>query len=317
MRYLQRWKVDRLSALCLSALIVSVVGLAMMNAPADAASAYNLIDGGTTVRVGTTASMPNTNVVRGKFVGFEAEMLTTALKNLGLNEKVSISDFPGMLAAAQDRRIDVAAGNIAWRPSRVKNGIMTDPIFYVPQIAAEKPGVKIASVDDLKGKTVGTISGFIFVQALQHMPDVKLRTYPDAATTLTDLNAGRIDVALIDPLVAMYTKKTNPNLKFDVSVIRAPTLKEVAEHPYLEIFGPVMIGWYLPNGEEKLRDGLNQQIRQMYKNGETAKLMVDAGIEDANAFLTVPEDWAGLFTKQRIETDRTAGWTLPMSGSVQ
>jgi hypothetical protein len=39
-------------------------------------------------------------------------------------------------------------------------------------------------------------------------PDV-----PDLQAALEDLNAGRVEIAFLDPLTVVHTKKTNPSLK--------------------------------------------------------------------------------------------------------
>ncbi|WP_458117346.1 substrate-binding periplasmic protein [Arthrobacter sp. D2-10] len=276
----------------------------------EAASKYNLI-GGDKVLINTTASMPNTNLVNGEFVGFEAEMLTTALDDLGLESQVVISDFPGMLAAVQSSRQDIAVGSVAWRKERTQKGLFTDPPFYVPHVYLHSPEVSASTHHDLAGKRVGTITGFLFVDNLQKRDDVDLHTYPDAATVIADLQAGRIDVALIDPLMAIYTAQSRPELDLVATPIVAPTIDELRADPTLEIFGPVMLGWYLAPGHEELQAALDEQIRKMYADGQIAELMTKYGIENPDEFLSLSDGWAQVFSEQRTAVDREAGWTPP------
>jgi len=282
-------------------------------ASTGAANDYGLIGGGDTVQVATTPSMPNTNLENGKFTGFEADMLTEALNRLGLKMTVTTSDFPGMLASVQAGRADIALGNIAWRDTRAANGLLTDPPFYVPQVAVEKAGADIDSVEGLAGHSVGTINGFIFVDLLQKMEGVDLHTYADAASALADVQAGRIDVALLDPLSAVYTVSTRPDLGLTAVTIKTPSQAVLAEHPDYDIFGPVMAAWYLPTDHTELEAALNEQIRAMYADGTTAKLMEKYGVTDPASLLTVSADWAKLFEQQRAAVDRPADWTVPQA----
>lgn len=300
------------------ALRASILGAALLlstscgdpEVSGDAAK-YGLV-GGDTVLIATAASMPNTGMEGEDFVGFEAEMIKKAMENLGLEYDVTLSDFPGMLASVQSRRADIGVANIAWLESRTADGLFTDPIFYGRPVVAQTPGLGVNSVEGLRGKTVGTVAGFISVPVLNDMEGVELRTYPDIAATLADLDAGRIDIALIDPLLTLYTHKTRPDLNFDVEPLTAPPVSEVKANEELEIFGPHMIGWYLPKGNEELRDALNEEIREMYENGDTARLMKEHGIDTPDDLLAVDEEWATFFTDQRRSVDRPRTWTPPM-----
>ncbi|TDE08455.1 substrate-binding periplasmic protein [Jiangella asiatica] len=301
----------------LTALSAAICGAALLTAAGcgDSTSSgnadYDLV-GNDVVLVSTAASMPNTGMDGREFIGFEAEMLKQALDNLGLEYEVALSDFPGMLASVQSKRADIGVANIAWLESRTADGLFSDPIFYGRPVVAQTPGLGVDSVEGLKGHTVGTVSGFVSVPVLSNMEGVELRTYPDIAATLADLDAGRIDIALIDPLLTLYTHKTRPDLNFDVMPMTPPTTAEIEANPDLEVFGPHMIGWYLPEGGEELRDALNEEIRAMYENGETARLMQEHGIDAPDDLLTVSDEWQTFFTDQRHSVDRPDEWTLPL-----
>jgi polar amino acid transport system substrate-binding protein len=57
--------------------------------------------------------MPYTALKDGKLVGLDSDILAAIASKLGLKMEVSVTDFPGMLAAVQSQRADITIGGIA------------------------------------------------------------------------------------------------------------------------------------------------------------------------------------------------------------
>jgi len=302
-----------------AALLVACSGPGSGTTPSNGSSgaSYSLVGGDKVAAIAASGSMPAIGTEGDSIVGFEAPLFTTAMQRLGLDYDVTWADFAGGLAAIQAGRNDMMIGSIAWSASRAQTGLFTDPIYYVPTVFAEKKGAGIKTIEGLSGHRIGTVTGYYFIQTLQGMPGVDLQVYPDIATTLADLDAGRIDVALLDATVMVYTAKTRPDLDIEAVVADPPTAEQLAAHPEWESLGPIMAEWYLPKGEEALRDALNGVIREMYQDGTIEDALKQYGFEDPSEWLTLDDFWHDKLQQQRRDADRPSDWTLPALGAAK
>lgn len=265
--------------------------------------------GGQTVTVAVTPTMPYIGLENGKLTGLDGDLFNKAAAKLGLTVKPLAVDFPGLLAGVQSGRYDMGIGGISWTEERAKAGIFTDPPYYSPAVLAEKPGTGARTVKDLEGKKLATVQSFFYIPALQKVPGATLQTYPTFQAALMDLSAGRVDIAFLDPLTVVYTKKKNPSLNYDTVTLEPPTAQDVAQHPEYTAFQPSMSGWYLNKKSTKLRDELTKQIRGYYADGTAAAAVKSWGGDPSGMLTPIPE-----FATQRAKVDRAADWTPPGAG---
>lgn len=275
--------------------------------PARAADpgAYNTIQPGV-IRVAIEPYMPYTALDGGKLVGLDSDVLNAVAQKLGLKVETRVTDFPGMLASVQSRRVDISIGGIAWSPARQKVGLFTDPPYYSPPALAEHRKADYPTVASLEGKSLGTVTGYVWVQAIQQVPRATAHVYPTANGVFQDLAAGRLDVGFLDPLLIIYEQKQRPSMPFKIGYLQPPSAAQLAQHPAYKYFQPYMTAFYLPKQEPKLEQAISDQIDAMYKNGELAKLIIKWG-GDPKEFLIPSPDMAA----QRRGVDRPETWTPP------
>ncbi|WP_238009833.1 transporter substrate-binding domain-containing protein [Dactylosporangium sp. AC04546] len=259
------------------------------------------------ITVGTFAYQPYIGLAGGKLDGLDGEILSEAAKNLCLAVVARESDWDGVLGNVQSHRVDLGIGGIGWGKERSEKGLFTDPVYYSPPAIAVVGDARYATVDDFKGKNVGTISGYLWEKAIKATDGIgQAKTYPDAVSMFSDLNNGRLDVGFIDPLLIPYEAKKNPNSKFKISYFEEPTDAQVAARPDLINYRQLQISFYLARQATKLNDALNAEIRKMYANGKLTELITKYG-GDPNQFLKP----AGYQSKLRTGVDRDAGWAPP------
>jgi polar amino acid transport system substrate-binding protein len=259
------------------------------------------------ITVGVFAYMPYIGVTGGKLDGLDGEILAEAAKNLCLGVVPRESDWDGVLGNVQSHRVDLGIGGIGWGKERSEKGLFTDPVYYSPPAMAVVGDTSYASVDDFKGKTVGTISGYLWEKAIKATDGIaEAKTYPDAVSMFSDLNNGRLDIGFIDPLLIPYEAKKNPGSKFKISYFTEPTDAEVSAKPDLVNYRQLQISFYLAKEAPKLEAALNAEIRKMYGNGKLRELITKYG-GDPEQFLKP----AAFQSKLRAGVDREAGWTPP------
>jgi polar amino acid transport system substrate-binding protein len=259
------------------------------------------------ITVGTFAYLPYIGLTSGKLDGLDGEILTEAAKNLCLTVSAKETDWDGVLGNVQSHRVDLGIGGIGWGKDRSEKGLFTDPVYYSPPAIAVVSNATYATVEDFKGKTVGTISGYLWEKAIKATDGIAAaKTYPDAVSMFSDLNNGRLDVGFIDPLLIPYEAKKNPGSKFKISYFKEPTDTQVAARPDMINYRQLQISFYLAKQAPKLEAALNAEIRKMYADGKLKELITKYG-GDPDQFLKP----AAYQAKLRTGVDRDTNWAPP------
>jgi polar amino acid transport system substrate-binding protein len=258
------------------------------------------------LKVAVASYMPYTAVRGGKLVGLDSEIINTVAERLGLEIQPQLTDFNGMLGGVQSHRVDITVGGVAWSKEREAQGLFTDPPYLSPPEMGVRSGKTYATVADLQGQRLGTVTGYVWVKSIKAVPGAKLGAYPNANGVFDDLGSGRLDVGFLDPLLITYYQKQRPDGHIQTQYLTPPDDAEVKQHPEYEFFRPYMTSFYIPKQEPKLEKAVSAEIRKMYASGEMAKLVEKWG-GDAQKFLTPSPEMAAA----RRGVDRPADWTPP------
>jgi polar amino acid transport system substrate-binding protein len=298
--------IPRVVAALLAIMITASACSSAESAPPGENTSLDTIEPGV-LTVAVQPYAPYTTLVGDKLTGLDSEILTAVAKRLGLTVRAQNTDFAGMLASVQSRRVDITIGGVAWTVERQKQGLFTDPPYYSPPAMAVRSGAqKFATVADLAGHQLGTVEGYVWVKAIQAVPGATLRAFPDANGVFDDLGAGRLDVGFLDPLVVIAAEKERPELNIETQYLTPPTDADVKEHPEYAFFQPYMTSFYLPKESPKLEKAISDEIRKMYASGELTTLIEKYG-GDPDEFLEPSPEMAAA----RQGVDRPADWTPP------
>jgi ABC-type amino acid transport substrate-binding protein len=270
-----------------------------------AAAGLDTIDPGK-LKVAIESYMPYTALQGGKIVGLDGDIINRVAQKLGLEVQPQLTDFNGMLGGVQSRRVDITVGGVAWSAERQKQGLFTDPPYYSPPAMGVQSGKTYSTVDDLQGKRLGTVTGYVWVKSIKAVPGAKLGAYPNANGVFDDLGSGRLDVGFLDPLLIIAQQKARPDQKIATEYLTPPSSAQVKQHPDYEFFRPYMTGFYVPKQSPKLERAVSKAIDAMYADGEMAKLITKYG-GDPKQFLKPSGDMATL----RRGVDRPETWNPP------
>jgi ABC-type amino acid transport substrate-binding protein len=294
-----------LGAASTAVLVAVLASAALGSAGSRAADPYGTLKPGV-LKVAIEPYAPYTSFERGKQVGLEADMIYAVAKKLNLKVETVVTDFTGMISGVQSHRFDITTGGIAWSAKRAAAGLFSDPLYYSPTAVGVTNGKTYKNIHDLEGLKLGTVTGYVWVDGIKAIANAKLHTYPNTQVVFDDLKAGRIDVAIIDPLLLVDVQKKRPDLKMKVEYLAPPTDAEVADNPDWAWFRQYQVAWYIPKQEPKLEKAVSAQIRALYKSGLETKLIRKWGGSPAE-FLK-PGAW---ISKQRQGVDRPAAWQAP------
>jgi polar amino acid transport system substrate-binding protein len=305
-RLRKRWAAS-LGVVAVAALLATGCGSSGSSGGGTGKSAerYDTLQPGV-LKVAVASYMPYTALRAGKLVGLDSDIINAVAKKLDLKVEPQLTDFTGMLGGVQSRRVDITVGGVAWSKERQQQGLFTDPPYYSPPAMGVQSGKSYATVDNLQGLRLGTVTGYVWVKSIKAVPKAKLSAYPNANGVFDDLGSGRLDVGFLDPLLLIYQQKQRPDQKIQTQYLTPPTDQELKQHPAYEFFRPYMTSFYLPKQEPKLEKAISAQIRAMYTNGELAKLVKKWGGDPAK-FLS-PSPW---MAAMRRGVDRPADWAPP------
>jgi polar amino acid transport system substrate-binding protein len=261
----------------------------------------------------TIGYMPYIGEKDGKLTGAEGDLMNEAATAMGRSVEIHGMEFPALLAGIQSGRYDVAIGGLSWSKQRAETGVMSDPIYYSPNLILAQPGMKLNTISDLSGHTVGALSGATVNKALRQISGLDVHSYPTSTAAIGDLEAKRIDALVMDPLLLAYVHKTRPDLKdFVISTLLAPSADDLKKHPEVkDVSGltPYMVVWYCSTKAKSFCDAVNKQIDSWYASGVSKKILTQYGAE-SDSFFHPP---AGIEDRRR-GMDRPQDWVAPSAG---
>jgi ABC-type amino acid transport substrate-binding protein len=245
-----------------------------------------------------TGDMPGTGYQDGKMIGYDGEILQRVADALKLGVKPALMEWSGTIASVQAKRVDVMAGTMGWTEQRSKIMTLSDPIHYFKNGIMQSSKTNWATLKELEGKKIGTITGFSFIPELRRIPGLQLSQYDTSDAAVRDLLAGRIDAVIGDPPVVQYAISRNPqwNLRFNAFTDNNP------DFPLLTGLGQVVFG--MNKDSPELAKAVNAQIAKLWQNCELKKIGERYGLVQDVWYVPVGKNF-------RASVDRPADWQLP------
>lgn len=227
----------------------------------------------TTVRHGqlTVASfdiLPYDKVEGRNLSGIDGDILNEVAKLECLQMNTVNSTAAASIPTVQSGRADLTAGDWYRTAARSKVVTLSAPVYADQMGIISKDG--ISTVAGLKGKTVGTVDGYLWVDALRSYLGDKLKTYANTTNLYGDLKAGRIDVVIDSVAAGQYNA---PNFK--VKAAEPDAAVPVTQQPGQSNF-PMN-----PKNPD-LAKAVDEDIATLRANGRLAEILKNHGM-DASA----------------------------------
>lgn len=153
---------------------------------------------------------------KNELVGFDIDLAREAAKRLGIEVEFKPIDWNAKEAELTGKRVDALWNGLTITEQRKQNIAFTPPYMENHQIIIVKTGSPIKSKKDLAGRVVGAQDGSSAIDAIEKEGDLAksmktLKKYGDNVTVLLDLEAGRLDAAVLDEVVGRYYVAKKPN----------------------------------------------------------------------------------------------------------
>jgi ABC-type amino acid transport substrate-binding protein len=279
----------------LLASLVAAAGLA--SATASAAPPKTIEPG--KLNIAMNGDMPMTQLKDGVLSGTDGSLMTMIAKQLGLDPVVHQMDWAAEIESTKQGKVDIMHGAMGWKTDRTKIMILTEPIYYFGTLLAQKEEHNWHSFADMKGRSVGTVTGFTLVPELKKVEGIgEVKLYDASDGVMQDLVAGRLDMAILDPPLVQYAISQHPEWKLH----QVPLDPEPDKYPIMSTKYNVIFG--VNKSEPELAEAVNAAILQMWKDCTNVKSMAQYGLGE-KAWFVPPEK------NPRIGVDRPEGYMAP------
>ncbi|MCF0145966.1 MAG: amino acid ABC transporter substrate-binding protein [Eubacterium sp.] len=195
----------------MAAMAVSLVGFGAK--PADAADVKTVEAG--KLHMATNAAFPPYEMTTddGGYEGIDVEIATEIAKKLGLELVVDDMDFSSVITVVQTGKSDIAMAGLTVTDERKKNVDFTDSYATGIQSIIVPEGSDIATADDLADHMIGTQEGTTgFFYCTDDFGEEFVLSYPNGATAVQNLLAGKVDAVVIDNAPAQAFVEANDGL---------------------------------------------------------------------------------------------------------
>ncbi len=197
-----------------------------------------------------------------KIVGLDIDLAREACKRANLNPEFKAIDWGAKEAEIKSKRIDAIWNCFTVNPERAKVYGLSKPYLNNAQMFVVRKGDKIDGPAGLKGKIVGVqddaTGDYILTQKDKALGASlkKLNKYADFPAAYMDLDNKRVDVLIVDAVLAYDTNKKKPG-KYDVMP------KPLADEVVAVAFRP---------DDKELIAKIDKALDEMKKDGTAKKI---------------------------------------------
>jgi cystine transport system substrate-binding protein len=238
------------------------------------------------LNIAMNGDMPMTQLKDGKLSGTDGELMIYIAKKLGLEPVVHQMDWAAEIEATKQGKVDIMHGAMGWIEPRTKIMNLTDPIYYFGTLLAQKEENNFHSFADMKGHSVGTVTGFTLVPELKSVEGIgEVKLYDTSDGVLQDLVAGRLDMAILDPPLVQWGIVQHPEWKLK----QVPLDPEPDKYPIMSTKYSVIFG--VNKDEPELAAAISKIIAEdIWPNCINVKTMANYGMGDKAWFVPPAQD---------------------------
>lgn len=218
-------------------------------------------------------------------LGALPDVIREFLRREGIDAKLEVTAMPfaSLLPALQSQRIEMMGDAMYIRPARAKIVDFTDVVFYNPEALDVPKGnpKNLHSLMDLCGHSAGSYQGTTYIDLLKSTSracpagkKIDIKQYPTIQNVFADLNAGRIDAAVVDASLSAYALKENPSLGFELVADYKPESKTTSDCAFA-----------VAKGNPEFLKAFNTTYAEMLKDGTAAKIFAKWGLTPTDFFL--------------------------------
>ncbi|GAB3073464.1 substrate-binding periplasmic protein [Nocardioides zeae] len=223
-----------------------------------------------TLLVSTYVSPPYTELDRagGELGGVDGEIIRALAEKECLEVKASPVTGAAFTEGVSTGRSDVVIGGVYATPERAEEFTLSSAMYRDGMAFLSEDGV--SSIDDLEGKKLGVIQGYLWTEDLQDtLGTDSVVIFQDADSMIADLGVGRIDAATLTTAEAGYRAGQVDGLQ---AVEVEPDDRVAASTAPSDVV-------LLMAKDTKLAEAFDADIEELLADGTIAGILEDNGID--------------------------------------
>ncbi|MGV9797783.1 substrate-binding periplasmic protein [Mycobacterium sp. NPDC003449] len=221
-----------------------------------------------------TFNFPPFLVVEGTSVsGIEGDILRSIAEMECLTMTSQPLDTASVIPATQNGRTDMSAGDWYCTTARAQVLSLAGPVFSDQIVIVSDDGA--TTFDELQGRSIGTVDGYMWNEELQKIFGPSLRVYPNPTAVYNDLEAGRLDSAIDSIGTASFAKKQK---SADWAIERPAPDPRVASSTV-----PGQVCFPMSVNNPDLFAAVSEDIVTLRNNGTIGRILKDNGLDPSAA----------------------------------
>jgi polar amino acid transport system substrate-binding protein len=197
-----------------------------------------------------------------KLTGFEYEVIQAIAREMGREPVFVPNDWDGLIPGLGRGLYDCVICGIEITTEKAQEVLFTNPYYVTYEQFVVKNGTgPVTSLEELKGKPIGTLSQTASFNMLSKTPGVIVKTYDEEVNAYADVANGRLFGVLLDYPIAKYYAFANPNLKFT-----GPP------------FGQITYGIAIAKGNSALAAEMNEALARVISSGHMRDILSRWGL---------------------------------------
>lgn len=205
----------------------------------------------------------NSSGICGEFDGIDIAIANEIAKEMGVSLEVTNMEFTSIIPAVDAGKVHMGIAGMTVTDERRQNVDFSDVYWTAIQTIIVKEGnTDITSVETLKGKKVGVVTGYTGDLTLSEIEGIDPARYQKGVDAVQDLINGKIDAVVIDSPTA------------EVFIAKNPGLKGV-EDP--EVFAEEHFAIAVKKGNAELLAEINTIIKKLKDAGEFDRIAAEVG----------------------------------------
>ncbi|HEX2247578.1 MAG TPA: transporter substrate-binding domain-containing protein, partial [Arthrobacter sp.] len=229
------------------------------------AHAFPTISEGT-LTVGLTEIPPYSYTKDGTPTGVDVDIVDEFAKTNCLTVKYQPVTYSAAVPSVQNQRIDLTIGDWYRTEARAEVVNLSAPMYLDEFGVISAEG--ITSVDQLKGKKVGTVDGYLWVEDLRKLLGSDLQVYPSSVELKQDIEAGRVEFGVDAYGTALYNFGESD---YQVTTVEPdPVVAATVE--------PAQTGLPYNKDNTELGTALDDSINELHSSGRMVEILEQHGL---------------------------------------
>jgi polar amino acid transport system substrate-binding protein len=197
-----------------------------------------------------------------RIIGFEADIVAALGRILGRPTQFVQNQWDGLVPGLDSGNYDIILSGIEITTDRAGVINFSHPYYLTfEQLTVRTEEQNVRSLEDCRGRSVGTLKGSLAHRMLEARGDIKVLSYDGQINAYEDLSNGRLDAVLLDHIIALYNVPPLPKLK-----MVGPPL------------GRVEYGIGLRKSDTVLLAEINRALGEMIRSGELRRILENWGL---------------------------------------